>query len=276
VYVDDFDKCVIRNIIQDFYVQAKRVPTIRKLLPVIKEKIHFPWGLKSLGRVVKRMGFKWRKCQSKCKFLIERADIVAWRSKYLVKMKQYQEEGRPILYVDEPWVDSNLTFRKCWQSDDVMGIQTNVNSGNRLISQMNSANFEKWVVEKLVPNLPPHVVIVLDNAPYHCIQVDKPPSAYALKSDMISWLRNNGVDYNATMCKDSLYKLIVPLKPKEKAFKIYRILSDYGHTVVQLPPYMCNLNPIELAWAKIKRIVTEHNVTADLSLQKLLQTAHDK
>jgi hypothetical protein len=38
---------------------------------------------------------------------------------------------------------------------------------------------------------------------------------------------------------------------------------------------MCDLNPIELAWAKIKRIVTEHNVTADLSLQKLLQTAHD-
>jgi hypothetical protein len=51
---------------------------------------------------------------------------------------------------------------------------------------MNSANFEKWVVEKLVPNLPPHAVIVLDNAPYHCIQVHKPPSAHALKSDMIS------------------------------------------------------------------------------------------
>jgi hypothetical protein len=36
-------------------------------------------------------------------------------------------------YVDESWVDSSLTFRKFWQSDDVMGIQTSVNSGNRLI-----------------------------------------------------------------------------------------------------------------------------------------------
>jgi hypothetical protein len=79
------------------------------------------------------MGFKWRKCQSKRKLLIERADIVAWRSIYLVKMKQYQEEGCPILYLDESCVDSNLTFKKCWQRDDVMGIQMNVNSENRLI-----------------------------------------------------------------------------------------------------------------------------------------------
>jgi hypothetical protein len=30
---------------------------------------------------------------------------------------------------------------------------------------------------------------------------------------------------------------------------------------------MCNLNPIELAWAKINRIVRENNITGDLSLQ---------
>jgi hypothetical protein len=41
VYVDDFDKCVIRNIIQDFNVEEKRVPTIPKLLPILKEKYTF-------------------------------------------------------------------------------------------------------------------------------------------------------------------------------------------------------------------------------------------
>jgi transposase len=78
-----------------------------------------------------------------------------------------------------------------------------------------------------------------------------------------------------TICKNSLYKLTVPLKLKEKAFKTYSIFSGYGHTAVWLPPYMCDLNPIGLAWAKIKRIVREHNVTAVLSLQKLLQTTND-
>jgi hypothetical protein len=31
--------------------------------------------------------------------------------------------------------------------------------------QMNSTNFEKWVVEKFVPSPPLHAVNVLDNAP---------------------------------------------------------------------------------------------------------------
>jgi hypothetical protein len=35
-------------------------------------------------------------------------------------------------YTDGTWVNSSLTFRKCWQND-VMGIRTNANSGNRLV-----------------------------------------------------------------------------------------------------------------------------------------------
>jgi hypothetical protein len=38
-----------------------------------------------------------------------------------------------MFYIYERWVNSNLTFRKCWENDEVMGIQTNVNSGNGLI-----------------------------------------------------------------------------------------------------------------------------------------------
>jgi hypothetical protein len=41
--------------------------------------------------------------------------------------------GHPLFYIDESWVDSNLTFCKCWQNEEVMGVQANENSGNRLI-----------------------------------------------------------------------------------------------------------------------------------------------
>jgi hypothetical protein len=80
---------------------------------------------------------------------------------------------------------------------------------------MNSAIFNKWVFEKNFPSLPPHSVIVLDKTRYHCIQLDKPPTLYALRSYMISWLCNKGVDFNASMCKVSLYKLIVPKAQRE-------------------------------------------------------------
>jgi hypothetical protein len=99
--------------------------------------------------------------------------------------------------------------------------------------QMNAANFEKWAVEKLVPYLPAQSVIVLDNAPYHCLQNDKPPSAYAIKADMISWLRNKGVNCNETMRNIELYNILLPLKTKEKINKIDHILEKYGHTVVR-------------------------------------------
>jgi hypothetical protein len=76
VFVDDFDKCVIRNTIQDFCIQEKRVPTIPKVVPIMKQKIHFHWGCTSLEGVAKSLGYKWRKCQSKRKIIMERADIV--------------------------------------------------------------------------------------------------------------------------------------------------------------------------------------------------------
>jgi hypothetical protein len=87
---------------------------------------------------------------------------------------------KPILYLDETWVDANLTFRRCWQNKEVVRIMTNVNESKRLIvvhlggsggfvkgcdlvhkagkatggyhGQMNSDNFEKWVSDKVIPN----------------------------------------------------------------------------------------------------------------------------
>ncbi|CAK1583270.1 unnamed protein product [Parnassius mnemosyne] len=71
------------------------------------------------------------------------------------------------------------------------------------------------------------------------------------------------------MRKDQLFHLVQLHKPTEKSFKIDEFIRSQGHIVVRLPPYMCDLNPIELAWAKVKRIVRHHNVTSDFSLKRL-------
>jgi hypothetical protein len=71
--------------------------------------------------------------------------------------------------------------------------------------QMNTDSFEKWLNEIVIPKLQPASVLV-DNAPYYGRQVDKPPSASALKKEMICWLESLGVQCDTSSRKATLYK----------------------------------------------------------------------
>ncbi|XP_054281395.1 uncharacterized protein LOC128999064 [Macrosteles quadrilineatus] len=195
------------------------------------------------------MGFKWKKCGSKRKCLIERLDIVNWRFKYLREIRKLREQKRKIFYLDETWMDSNLTFQKCWQSVDVDGVLPDMNASNRVIvvdigsnegflqggrliykgnsakgdyhGQMNFSNFEKWIRERVLPNLPSNSVIVIDNAPYHGEQEDKVPNKSSTKKVMVEWLSKHGKDYEEmTTRKAELFEAIERLKPPQKVYKI--------------------------------------------------------
>lgn len=296
-HCDDFDRRVIRDIIRDFYLVQKEVPTAPKLLTAIQRIINFPWKVHTLRRLLHAMGFKWKRCGSNRKILIERLNIVNWRGRYLQSIRTFRNQNRNIVYIDESWVDNNITFGKCWQNDKISGITTNTSSSNRLIlvhagsksgfitgaqlifkaglskgdyhGQMNAINFERWLTNKLLPNLPKESVIIIDNAPYHSVQENKPPTKYAVKRDMMEWLQKNNVPFSESMKKFELFDLIHRFKKPEKVYRFDEMLRLHGHTVLRLPPYMCELNAIELAWAKIKRVVREHNVTGNLSLTKL-------
>lgn len=294
--IDDSDFDVIRRTIEDFYLNLKKVPTCKTLLAAIKDKIDFTYGYKTLNRILRSRGFIWRKCQNKRKVLIERPSIVHWRVKYLSTIRQYRQEGRNIVYLDETWVDNDMTVNKCWQNESVTGVVHGIRSSSRLIvvhagsesgfvpgaalvfrsglatgdyhGQMNRDNFEKWLLEKLLPNIPPESVVVLDNAPYHSHIEDKVPTKYSTRPQMISWLIMNNLKFDPSWRKFQLYEIIAANKPTEKKYKIDALLRSVGHTPLRLPPYMCDLNPIELAWAGVKRYIREHN-TSELSIKDL-------
>jgi hypothetical protein len=46
------------------FIYMKKISDTAKLLPVIKNRIHFPWGKTSLYKIMRKMGFKWKKCRS--------------------------------------------------------------------------------------------------------------------------------------------------------------------------------------------------------------------
>jgi transposase len=135
---------------------------------------------------------------------------------------------------------------------------------------MNHVNFEKWVRDKLIPSLPTNSVVVMDNAPYHSIQVDKIPSKYSVKTEIIAWLRKKGISCAEKMRKQELFSLIAANKPREKTYRVDSMLASFDNTVLRPAPYMCDLSPIELAWANVKRLVRLNNLTGDLSLQSLM------
>jgi hypothetical protein len=109
----------------------------------------------------------------------------------------------------------------------------------------------------------------MDNAPYHSTVHNKPPGKYANKQDMVDWLQANVCLADISMRKTVLYDFIEKLKPLEKMYKIDQIFNVHGHAVTRLPPCMCDLNPIELAWAKLKNLIRINIVSGDTNLNRL-------
>lgn len=130
---DDADFGIIRRTIQNFYLEQKIVPTTKKILNKLREVMDFPYSRETLRRLLKANGFYFRKCQNKRKILMEKPSILHWRYKYIRSMRKYREEGRHIIYIDETWVDNDLTFQKCWQSHDVFGIISNIRANGKLL-----------------------------------------------------------------------------------------------------------------------------------------------
>ena len=49
------------------------------------------------------------------------------------------------------------------------------------------------------------------------------------------------------------------------AYRLEKIACKYGHEIVRLPPYHCQLNPIELIWGIEKNYVASENKERKLS-----------
>ena len=91
--------------------------TVTELISKERSRLHekivremgFKGSVSSCRRVIRRLGFRWRRSKDNRKILIERHDIRSKRLKYLREIRQYREEGRPIVYVDETYIHSTHT-----------------------------------------------------------------------------------------------------------------------------------------------------------------------
>ncbi|CAG2253766.1 unnamed protein product [Mytilus edulis] len=141
--------------------------------------------------------------------------------------------------------------------------------------EMNSEHFTEWFRDTLIPRLSPQSVVVMDNAPYHS-HLDpesRAPSTGANKPGISAWLDKNNVHYDPKMKKTGLLDLVNQHKPQKK-YVIDELAKAHGHVVLRLPPYHCELNPIEMVWSDLKGFVARKNSTYKIKdCKKLFEEA---
>jgi hypothetical protein len=64
-----------------------------------------------------------------------------------------------------------------------------------------------------------------------------------------------------TVCKPHFYELINIPKPMYCTYGINRTAAEHGRSVLQLPPYRPELDPIKLIWTYVKIWAAGRNVT---------------
>lgn len=296
--MDDFDVCAMRRIIHGKYLRGENV-TLDTITAALLDELDIDISRSTVRRRLLQNGFKFRKVNNR-KILIEKPEIIAARCQFLRTLRRIRSEtpDKEIIYLDETWYNQFDMKTHAWLDDsEISGMKTVVGKGKRLIvvhagsengfvkdallvmrtdgsssdyhSSMNSQVFESWF-RSLLRNIPENSCIVMDNASYHSKVANKTPSSSWRKADIQEWLTKNGITFNPDMRKPELLELVRPLRRK-KLFVLDGLAAEHGHQVVRLPPYHCDLNPIELIWSQLKRFVRSRNTTGRLEdLERLL------
>ena len=142
------------------------------------------------------------------------------RSVFCEEIKKY--EGRPLVFIDESGFAHDMPRlhgyaikgSRCFGSHD-WGAKGRTNVIGALLlgalltvslfqTNVNTSIFNAWVIEDLIPKLPPKSVVIMDNASFH------------------------------------------------KGIVMKEAIEDAGHTLLYLPPYSPDFNPIEKKWAHAK------------------------
>ena len=233
---------------------------------------------------------------------MEKSDVVVSRARFLREMQRIKQSSQNIVYLDETWVNQNYTVAKCWTdttSPQANGVRQPTGKGSRLIilhagtkdgfvdnaelifqakndgdyhNQMNAQVFEEWFRNQLLPNISANSVIVMDNAPYHSVKLEKMPTLAWRKADLQQWLIKKGIQPRENSLKAELHELTKKVDI-DTSYVIDTIAAKAGHRVVRLPPYHCQYNPIELIWAQVKTYIGKANTFKMANLKILVREA---
>ncbi|KAJ8948212.1 hypothetical protein NQ318_014408 [Aromia moschata] len=114
--------------------------------------------------------------------------------------------------------------------------------------------FEKWFVEQLLPNIPPNSVIVMKNASYYSLILNKIPNNSTKKDEILKFMKIKNINIPEKIPVKNELINIIKSRNFQNEYVIDTICSRSGHTLLRLPPYYCIFNPIEMVWGTLLEV----------------------
>ena len=223
------------------------VERIHTLLKVTHKD--WKWSISSTYRALQRIGFTYHDTKiDHYKCIQESKRNVSLRRAYLKRYFKWKKEGRPMVYMDESWINQKCTPKKVWSDGSLEVVrETPHGKGRRWIllgagsekgwiknsfrmwkgtskkedyhTEMNGKVFHDWVHDWLLPNVPRNAVIVVDRAPYHLQLAERArrPKSGATKADLIDWIVKyncedaGGAKYTTAMLKEMTVAQLKPI-----------------------------------------------------------------
>ncbi|XP_060881305.1 uncharacterized protein LOC132952860 isoform X2 [Metopolophium dirhodum] len=278
------EKCKILQKIHSFWCRHK-IPTLKN----ISFAINADPSLSSLSvcelkKVLKDLHFEYTPCNYRLRALTEKEDIVLWRRKYLEDIRHYRNEGRTIYYLQETWINAGE-----YSSKELLAAIEPSGEGKRIIvvhigsvegfveggllcfeSKKNTSNyhdhmngeiFYEWFCG-ILSLLKENSVIVFDNVSYYSVENHVPTISWK-KDSILKWFEGKGMVLDRPMVK---FQLIEKVKKTRLIYDNYRrsVQEAINHNkdVLRLPPYHCQLSPMQLAWEVVVKHVKIKNCTS--------------
>ena len=123
---------------------------------------------------------------------------------------------------------------------------------------INAESYEKYF-ENIRKLLKPNSAIIIDNTSYHSRNAEDFPVSKWRNAQFQSWLTENKIPFKPDAPRSELWMLRKKYRTDKTSKVIGNIAIKYGHEVIRLPPYHCDLNVIELIWADEKNYVAHEN-----------------
>ena len=98
------------------------------------------------------------------------------------------------------------------------------------------------------------------------------PTSKWRKQQFVDYLTEKNITFPDKALRAELWTLLKSEREKFTDKVMETVAKEYGHEILRLPPYHCELNPIELAWAAEKNYAAGENKDMSLdSVEKLFR-----